>query len=61
MAEPGQAAEREEAVDKVEVARVVPSQPALSVPAFVLHAGIVNRMSGECPAFRSSARCAVPP
>lgn len=47
--------------DKVEVAWEVPLRRVMPARACVRNAGIVNHMSAECPACRSSARSAEPP
>jgi hypothetical protein len=60
--ERGKAADRARvAADKVDVAWAFPLRLALSAPACVRNAGIVNRMSAECLACRSSARSVEPP
>ena len=45
--------------DRAEVAWAVPLRGALEALAYVRNAGIVNRMSLECLACRSSVRSAV--
>ena len=46
--------------DKVEVAWAVPLLRALSAPASARNAGIVHRMSVECPVSSANARSVEP-
>ncbi len=58
--EPGKAEDKARAeADKLEAARVVLLR-VMSAPACVRNAGIVNRISTDCPACKSNAQSAEP-